>query len=40
MDAQQFYTQMAIGIRLIEKYDNLKDSFHQFLEEHKVDLSS
>jgi molybdate transport repressor ModE-like protein len=28
------------GIRLIEQYDNLKDSFHQFLEEHKVDLSS
>ena len=30
MDAQQFYTQMAIGIRLIEKYDNLKIVFINF----------
>jgi len=28
------------GIQLVEKYDDLKDSFQQFLEEHKVDLSS
>ena len=28
------------GLYLVEKYDALKKEFHQFLEEHKVDLSS
>ena len=28
------------GIRLIKEYERMKKDFHQFLEEHKVNLSS